>query len=202
MNEYRDRFTDSETVSMWQSLSYGPNYKAAYCMAVCPAGEDVIGPFLADRIEYVREVVRPLQEKVETIYVGAGSDAERYVGSRFPHKIPKVVKGGITPNTAESIFFGLKLLFQRGNAKNVKGVFQFTLTGREPLVRTVTISKGNLEISEGLVGKPDVSIFADSDTLVGLLARRRNPFLALARGKVRIKGKVRLMRDFQRCFQV
>lgn len=52
------------------------------------------------------------------------------------------------------------------------------------------------------MGKPDVSIFADSDTLVGLLARRRNPFLALARGKVRIKGKVRLMRDFQRCFQV
>lgn len=202
MNEYRDRFNDGETVSMWQSLSYGPSYKAAYCIAVCPAGEDVIGPFLADRIEYVREVVRPLQEKVETIYVGAGSDAKRYVETRFPHKIPKVVKGGIAPNTAESIFFGLKLLFQRGNAKNVSGVFQFTLTGREPLVRTVTIARANLEISEGLVGKPDVSIFADSDTLVGLLARRRNPFLALAGGKVRIKGKVRLMRDFQRCFQV
>src|SRR5690349_3957038 len=36
--DYRRRVKDSETVSMWQSLSFGANYKAAYCMAVCPAG--------------------------------------------------------------------------------------------------------------------------------------------------------------------
>ena len=36
--DYRRRVTDSETASMWQSLGFGPNYKAAYCMAVCPAG--------------------------------------------------------------------------------------------------------------------------------------------------------------------
>ena len=41
--DYRRRVKDSESVSMWQSLGFGPNYKAAYCMAVCPAGEDVIG---------------------------------------------------------------------------------------------------------------------------------------------------------------
>ena len=42
--DYRRRVKDSETVSTWQSLAFGANYKAAYCMAVCPAGEDVIGP--------------------------------------------------------------------------------------------------------------------------------------------------------------
>ena len=47
--DYRERVTLPETVSMWQSLSYGANYKAAYCMGVCPAGEDVISPFLEDR---------------------------------------------------------------------------------------------------------------------------------------------------------
>src|SRR6476620_4832154 len=47
--DYRSRVSDAESASMWQSLSYGANYKAAYCLAVCPAGEDVIGPFLADR---------------------------------------------------------------------------------------------------------------------------------------------------------
>jgi ferredoxin len=46
---YRKKVTGAETVSMWQSLSFGANYKAAYCMAVCPAGDDVIGPFLIDR---------------------------------------------------------------------------------------------------------------------------------------------------------
>ena len=34
---------------MWQSLSFGANYKAAYCLSVCPAGEDVIGPYLTDK---------------------------------------------------------------------------------------------------------------------------------------------------------
>jgi ferredoxin len=38
----------SEQASMWQSLSFGASYKAAYCIAVCPAGADVIGPYLAD----------------------------------------------------------------------------------------------------------------------------------------------------------
>ncbi len=45
--DYRRRVKDSESISMWQSLGFGPNYKAAYCMAVCPAGDDVIGPYLA-----------------------------------------------------------------------------------------------------------------------------------------------------------
>src|SRR5438552_6501524 len=36
-DDYRKRVSGAETVSMWQSLSFGANYKAAYCMAVCPA---------------------------------------------------------------------------------------------------------------------------------------------------------------------
>ena len=53
--------SDPETASMWQSLGFGPNFKAAYCMAVCPAGEDVIGPFLQDRKGFLEAVVNPLQ---------------------------------------------------------------------------------------------------------------------------------------------
>ena len=47
--DYRSRVSDSESASMWQSLSFGPNYKAAYCLSVCPAGEDVIGPYLEEK---------------------------------------------------------------------------------------------------------------------------------------------------------
>src|SRR5262249_38304616 len=74
--EYRKRVSASESASMWQSLGFGPDYKAAYCMAVCPAGEDVIGPYLTDKAGHLRETVRPLQEKQETVYVVPGSDAE------------------------------------------------------------------------------------------------------------------------------
>ena len=37
--------------------------KAAYWLAVCPAGEDVIGPFLTDRKAFLKDTVRPLTEK-------------------------------------------------------------------------------------------------------------------------------------------
>src|SRR5262249_39364996 len=52
----------SETASMWQSLSFGPNYKAAYCLAVCPAGDDVIGPFLNDRKTFLKDTVLDTDE--------------------------------------------------------------------------------------------------------------------------------------------
>src|SRR5213082_4317561 len=77
--DYRRRIKDSESVSMWQSLAFGPNNKAAYCMAVCPAGEDVIGPYLASKKNFTDDVVRPLQAKHEPVYVVRGSDAEAHV---------------------------------------------------------------------------------------------------------------------------
>ena len=92
---YRAKVSDAETVSMWQSLAYGPNYKAAYCMAVCPAGEDVISAYRDDRKGFLQEIVDPLRHKEETIYVTAGSDAEDYVKRRFPHKRVKRVGNGL-----------------------------------------------------------------------------------------------------------
>ena len=95
--DYRGRVTDAETVSMWQSLSFKADYKAAYCMAVCPAGEDVIGPWIDDRRRFTAEVVRPLQRREETIYVTAGSPAGDHVRKHFPHKQVKVIDGGLGP---------------------------------------------------------------------------------------------------------
>src|SRR5206468_193818 len=82
------------TASLWQSLAFGPNYKAAYCLAVCPAGEDVIAPFLTDRKTFLKDTVRPLTEKEETVYVIPGSDAEEYASRRFPKKKVKRVGSG------------------------------------------------------------------------------------------------------------
>ena len=51
---------------------------------MCPAGEDVIGPFLADRKGFLEGVVDPLQDKAEPIYVVPGSDAEEHVAQAVP----------------------------------------------------------------------------------------------------------------------
>lgn len=82
---------------MWQSLAFKPNYKAAYCVSVCPAGEDVIGPFLTDRKQHVQRVLRPLRKKSETVYVLPDSPAEAHVAKRFPEKRAQRVSNGSCP---------------------------------------------------------------------------------------------------------
>ncbi|MFQ6326124.1 4Fe-4S binding protein [Nocardia sp. CWNU-33] len=84
--DYRRRVTPSETLSVWQSLSFQPQFRAGYCVAVCPAGTDVLGNFLTDPDGHARDVVAPLMRKPEYVYVDTGSAAESHVQSRFPHK--------------------------------------------------------------------------------------------------------------------
>ncbi|WP_185292683.1 epoxyqueuosine reductase [Mycolicibacterium litorale] len=97
--DFRSRVSDSENASMWQSLSFKANYKAAYCLAVCPAGEDVIEPYLEDRKGFMDLVLKPLQDKAETLYVLPNSAAKTYAERRFPHKPVKVVDSGIRGRT-------------------------------------------------------------------------------------------------------
>ncbi|CAL9288019.1 4Fe-4S binding protein [Streptomyces sp. SudanB52_2052] len=100
--DYRSRVSDSESASMWQSLSSPPGYKSGYCLAVCPAGEDVLGPYLDDRKTFMDTVLRPLQDKKETLYVLPGSHAREYARRRFPHKPVKEVTGGWHPPARRS----------------------------------------------------------------------------------------------------
>ena len=138
--DYRRRVSGPESSSMWQSLSFGANYKAAYCMAVCPAGEDVIGPFLTDRKRFLQDTVKPLQEKEETVYVVHGSDAEEHVARRFPNKKAKRVGNGlIGVRSIRGFLNGLPRVFQRGKAKGLEATYHFSFTGAENLRATIII---------------------------------------------------------------
>ncbi len=199
--DYRQHVSDRESVSMWQSLSYGASYKAAYCMAVCPAGDDVIGPFLTERKNYLNSVVRPLQEKMETVYVVPGSDAEQHVPRRFPNKHVKLVNNGLNRMRSIRQFLnGLPLVFQRNRSKGINMTYHFTFTGREKQQATIIIRNQALRVREGLVGKADLHVTADTGTWLGLLARERSLFWALLRRKIRIKGSPRLLIAFGKCF--
>ena len=116
--DYRKKVSDPESASMWQSLSFGANYKAAYCLSVCPAGEEVIGPYLTDKAGHLREIVRPLQEKEETVYVVAGSDAEEHVARRFPLKTIKRVGNGCGPGRSSGSCRGCVSRFSRGRRRS------------------------------------------------------------------------------------
>ena len=118
--DYHKKVSGAETVSMWQSLSFGANYKAASCMSVCPAGEDVIGPFLTDRKEFLKDFVKSLQDKPETIYVVRGSDSEDYVARRFPNKRTKRVSNGLAgQGTIRAFLHGLNFVFSRDKSEGL-----------------------------------------------------------------------------------
>jgi len=198
--QYRAQVSDAETASMWQSLSFGANYKSAYCMAVCPAGEDVLGPFLTDRPGYLQEVVRPLQAKHETVYVVSGSDAESYVARRFPHKQIKRVRNGLRPRSIQAFLRGLPLAFQRQRATGLDATYHFTFTGDEPLQATVVIRHQRVQVQQGHSGTADLHVIADSHTWLGVLAKERSLVWALVRRTIRLKGSPRLLRAFGQCF--
>jgi len=199
--EYRRRVSDSESASVWQSLSFGANYKAAYCLAVCPAGEDVIGPFLTDRPGFLRDVVRPLQDKAEPVYVTAGSDAEAHVSRRYPHKTVRRVRSPLRATSINALFrFGLRLTFQRGRSEGLTATYHFAFSGREPGQWTVIIRDKAIQVSPGAVGTPDLRVTADSDTWLKIANKELNVVWALLRFKVRVRGPLRLLRAFGRCF--
>ena len=199
--DYRKKVSGAETVSMWQSLSFGANYKAAYCLSVCPAGEDVIGPFLTDRKEFLKDVVKPLQDKSETIYVVPGSDAEGFVARHFPHKKTKQVSNGLAgQGTIRSFLRGLNFVFQRGKSEGLNAIYHFTFTGQEEVKSTVVIRDKKLEVSDGHSGTPDFQVTADSNTWLRFLRKEANLIWALVTRKIRIHGSPRLLLAFARCF--
>jgi len=198
--DYRRRVNEPETSSMWQSLSFGPNYKSAYCLAVCPAGEDVIGPYLHNKQQHLKEVVRPLQERAESVYVVEGSDAEAIARRKFKNKTVKPVGSGLRPRTIGGLLTFMPFVFQPNQSAGLDAVFHFTFTGMEERDATVTIRNRTIDVKDGLHGKSNLHVTADAKTWLRFLAGENSLPLALIRRKIRIKGDPRLLLAFGKCF--
>jgi ferredoxin len=198
--DYRKKVTDPESASLWQSLSFGANYKAAYCLAVCPAGEEVIAPYLTDKSGHLGRVVRPLQEKQETVYAVAGSDTEAYVARRFANKKTKRVGNGLRPRSIQFFLSTLPHVFQPGQSKGLDAAYHFTFTGSEERKATVVIRNQAVQVSEGHAGVAALRVTADSRWWLGFLAKERSLLWGLLRGKLRLKGPPRLLLAFGKCF--
>lgn len=199
-NAYRKQVTDGETASWWQSLSFGANYKSAYCLSACPAGEDVITPFLDDRKQFVRENVAPLQEKGENLYVIRGSDAAEKAAKRFPHKPLRYVRGSINTQTIHDFLRYAKHIFQPGQAKGITATYHFVFSGSENRKATLRIADQQFSVEEGLVGKANLKIYADSKTWLRFLSREKSLAWALLTLKIRLVGSPFWLLKFGRCF--
>lgn len=198
--DYRKKVSDAESVSMWQSLSFGANYKAAYCMAVCPAGEEVIGLYQSEKKRHLEEVVKPLQQKVEPLYVVPHSDAEAHALRRFPHKPLRHVSGSLIPQSIPDFLSGLSFIFQWEQSKGLNATYHFTFTGREKAEATIVIQEKKLVVKAGHLGEADLKVTADSVTWLKCLAKEQNIVTALLKFKIRLKGSPKLLLAFGRCF--
>ena len=197
---YRESVKDAESASMWQSLSFGANYKAAYCMSVCPAGADVIAPFLSDRPAFVQQVVRPLQKKPENVYVVKGSDAVEHVRKRFPQKQIRIVPNGLRPTTIDGFIAGMPLTFQPAQSGALDATYHFRFTGAECRDLTLSIRNSHLELREGFKGKPDLRVTADSEFWIAFLRGEKHVLAGILTGRLRLKGRFTLLAEFGRCF--
>lgn len=198
--DYRNRVSEAETSSFWQSLSFGPGYKSAYCMAVCPAGEDVISTYLESPKRHLNEIVRPLQDKKEEVYVVKGSDAEAHVLKRFKHKHIKHVGNGLHTRSAEQFLGALPYVFQPEQSIGLNAIYHFRFTGREQREATIIIADKQIEVLDGFHGRPNFRMTADTATWLGFVAGERNLVWALLSLRIRIWGLPTYLLKFGKCF--
>jgi ferredoxin len=162
---YRAKFREPETLSMWQSLAFEPNYKSAYCMAVCPAGEDVIGPYLANKARFRQDVAVPLLRKKEPVYVQSGTRAEK-VAARNPDKQIRYLDFKPDLSTIANFALGLRHMFTPVLAGDLKCDVGFRLADGEV---TVTVTDRILTTAEGITPQTATVVRCDRPDYIRIL---------------------------------
>jgi len=64
----------------------------------------------------------------------------------------------------------------------------------------VMIREGKITVENGLLGRPNLKIIADSEAWLGFLAGERNLLWALLTRRVRLQGNLKWLLAFKRCF--
>jgi hypothetical protein len=186
---------------MWQSLSFGANYKAAYCMAVCPAGEDVLPLYHQDKKQYVDDIVRPLTDKSEPVYVRKDTYAEK-TARRFPNKEIRHVHNPTRPGSIDGFLGGLRLVFNPLKAKGESAILQFQFTGNDERMATISIQNGRLEVQEGPAHNADLKITVDAETWLKIVNEEITPVFPVLTGKLKLKGNPLVLLKFKRWTQI
>ncbi len=122
------------------------------------------------------------------------------MGRRFPKKNIRFVKSGTTSTTIDGFLFGIKLAFQRGQAKSLKATYHFTFTGPVKKIATIKIIEGKLSVHEGHIGQPDLEVKTESNFWLRFINKEISLARMILTGKLKLKGNPKLLADFGKCF--
>jgi len=204
VKEYKEKVPSDESISKWQSLSFGAQYKSAYCMAVCPAGEDLIGIYKEHRKEWVEQIVRPQKEKKEPVFVQQGTNAEEHARLN-KNKEVRLVDNIIRPQSISGFLTGARITFEAKRAQSVNMTVHLAFTGKEARTATIVIKEGTIEVTDGLKEKADLRIECDSEQWLKIINKEISNFdvlKLLVTRRMRIKGNRKLLRKFQHVFVI
>ena len=202
VKEFREKSGDDENVSKWQSLSFGPQYKAAYCVSVCPAGKDLIGIYKNDRRDWVKQIVNPLKDKQEPVYVGRDTRAEEHARKNRNKEI-KIVTNVQHPKSINGFLSGSRVSFEQKHAKGINMTVHFEFNGKQDTKTTIIIANETIDVKEGHVGTANLSIITDSEIWIKMVNKETLPdddMQAITSGKVKVQGELKLLKQFQNCF--
>jgi len=157
---------------MWQSLGFGPNYKAAFCQAVCPAGDDIIGPYMADKAAWRREIALPLIHKQEDIYVQSGTRAEK-VARRKKNKRIRYIDYRVDVSSPANFMLGLKHRFDPARAQQVSTTVTFAFPDGSS--QTASIANGDLRVHDVATETSDATLEVFGESYIRVLHPDVNP---------------------------
>jgi ferredoxin len=199
--DYRRKVSDAETIAMWQGLTYSISNTCSNCVAVCPAGEDVIGEYLADRKAWSRFMVEALKKRGGLIFVVPGSDAEAHALKHYPAERVKCVGNGRRPETIVGYFAALPLLFQRGKAAGLDLSCHFDISGNSPFDGTVQIRDGKVKLMKGRLAPAELQISAESSAWLSVVTGEESLDKAIQNSTIRFgSGDAGMLRRLLACF--
>ena len=79
----------------------------------------------------------------------------------------------------------------------------FQFSGAQTTNATIKIANETIDVKEEHVGKPDLTIITDSETWIKMVNKETSflvNFLSILSGKVKVQGKLKLLKQFQNCF--
>lgn len=137
---YRAKFRREETIVIAQGLEFNPTYRSGYCVAVCPAGDEHIGDYLADPAKHRQQTLMTLRKYPEPVYVTSGTRAEQRA-LRNPYKWIRYIDFKPDLSTPANFALGLRHMFKSPGPDAPRRVVSFRFPDGTV---TAVLAKGKL----------------------------------------------------------